>query len=49
MSVLLSKLHEVKMQMPGFSLFHLLMTLGIKEFLKYLDLQKTVLTRSTCK
>ena len=33
--------------MPGSNLFHSLMTLGMKEFLKYSDLQETILKELT--
>ena len=34
--------------MPGFILFHSLMTFGMKE-LKYSDLQETILKKLTCR
>ena len=34
--------------MSGSNLFHSLMTLEMKEFLKYSDLQETVLSELTC-
>ena len=34
--------------MPGFNLFHSLMTLGLKKLLEYSDLQETVLNELTC-
>ena len=43
-NVLRNGLYEVDLQMSGFNLFHSLMTLGMKEFLEYSDLQETVLT-----
>ena len=38
----------MELRMTGFNLFHSLMTLGMKEFLKYSDLQETVLNELTC-
>ena len=39
----------MELRMSGSSLFHSLMTLGMKEFLKYSDLQETVLNELTCR
>ena len=35
--------------MPGSNLFHSSMTFGMKEFLKYSDLQETILKELTCR
>ena len=35
--------------MSGSNLSHSLVTLGMKEFLKYSDLQETVLNKLTCR
>ena len=35
--------------MSGSNLFHPVMTLGMKEFLKYSDLQETILNKLTCR
>ena len=35
--------------MSGSNLFHSLVTLGMKELLKYSDLQETVLNELTCR
>ena len=40
-------LYEVELQMSGSNLFHSLMTLGMKEFLKYSDLREIVLNELT--
>ena len=37
---------EAELQKSVFSLFHSLATLGIKEFLKYSDLEESVLTHT---
>ena len=37
-NVLRSRLYEIELVISGSSLFHSLMTLGMREFLKYLDL-----------
>ena len=39
-------LYEGELQMSAFSLFHSLAALGIKEFLKYSDLEESVLTHT---
>ena len=48
-NVLRNRLCEVELRMSAFSLFHSLMILGMREFLKYSDVQKTVLNELTCR
>ena len=48
-NVLRNRLYEVELRIPGSNLFHSLITLGMKEFLKYLGLQETVLNELTCR
>ena len=47
-NVLLNNLHEVELRMPGSNLFYSLVALGTETFLKYLDLQETVLNQLAC-
>ena len=48
-NVLRNRLCEVELRMSAFSLFQSLMILGMREFLKYSDVQKTVLNELTCR
>ena len=39
----------MELRVSGSNLFHPIMTLGMKEFLKYSDLQETILNKLTCR
>ena len=47
-NVLLNNLYEVELRMAGSNLFYSLVALGTETFLKYLDLQETVLNQLAC-
>ena len=48
-NVFQNRLYEVELRVSGSNLFHSLMTLGMKDFLKYSKLQETVLNELTCR